>query len=181
MALGTAAAVCLLAAAQIARGAEQQNRGQLSAHDYKFVQEAAEGGMTEVALGQLAADKASDPAVKEFGQRMAQDHSKANQELMQIASQKGAALPTSTTSAEQKEVDRLKGLSGTDFDKAYMKRMVKDHKKDVKEFENAAKKAEDPDLKAFAVKTVPVLQEHLQMAESVHAKVAGEQKQTSAQ
>ncbi|MDB6112348.1 MAG: outer membrane protein, partial [Pedosphaera sp.] len=103
-----------------ARAAEKGNRGQLSAKDYKFVTEAAQGGMMEVTLGQLAAQKASDPAVRDFGQRMVQDHQKADQQLMQLVSQKGATLPTDTTGENKGMVDHLKNLSGADFDKAYM-------------------------------------------------------------
>jgi len=162
---------------QTARAANE-NRGQLSSHDYKFAVEAVRGGMEEVALGQLAAQKAANPAVREFGQRMVQDHTQANQQLTQIVSQKGATLPSDTTKAEQREVDRLRNLSGADFDKAYMGLMVKDHKKDVKEFQRAAQKAKDTDLQAFASKTLPILQEHLGMAQSVESTVAGEKRQT---
>ena len=104
---------------------------------------------------------------------MVQDHTKANQQLEQIISQKGATLPNTTTTSQERETDHLAKLSGAEFDKAYMDHMVKDHKKDVKEFQKAADNAKDPDLKAFAANTLPTLQEHLQMAENTEAALKG--------
>ncbi len=173
--MGAALALCMMVSFRAAGAADEQ-RGQLTAHDYKFVMDAAKGGMTEVALGKLAAEKATSPAVKEFGQKMADDHQKANDELMKIVSQKGATLPTDVTSGEKREEDHLRNLSGADFDKAYMDHMVKDHKKDVKEFERAAKDAKDTDVQAFAAKTLPILQEHLRMAEAADQTAKSEKK-----
>jgi putative membrane protein len=99
---------------------------------------------------------------------MVQDHGKANDELKQVASTKGITLPTEPDSAHKKEMDRLGKLSGADFDREYMKHAVSDHKKDVSEFEKQAKSAKDTDLKSFAEKTLPTLQEHLKLAESVN-------------
>jgi putative membrane protein len=153
--------------------AADENRGQLASSDYKFAVEATRANTEEITLGQLASQKASNPSVQKFAQRMVQDHTKANQQLAQIISQKAATLPTTTTSSEERETDRLNKLSGVDFDKAYIERMVKDHKKDVKEFQKAADGAKDPDIKAFAQNTLPTLQEHLQMAENAEAEVKG--------
>ena len=82
-------------------------------------------------------------------------------------------MPTTTTSSQERESDHLAKLSGPEFDKAYMEHMVKDHKKDVKEFQKAANDAQDPDVKAFAANTLPTLQEHLQMAKDTEAAVKG--------
>jgi putative membrane protein len=153
--------------------AAEENRGQLDSKDYKFATEAVRGSTEEITLGQLAAQKASSTAVQQFAQRMVQDHTKANQQLTQIVSQKGATLPATTTTGEERESERLAKLSGADFDKAYMSRMVKDHKKDIKEFQKAANDARDPDIKNFAATTLPTLQEHLQMAENTEASVKG--------
>jgi putative membrane protein len=177
--VGAALALCMLAGFR-ATAAEEQ-RGQLSSHDYKFLVDAAKGGMTEVTLGKLAAEKGADPSVKQFGQKMADDHQKANDELMKLASQKGATLPTETTSGEKREVEHLRSLSGADFDKAYMDHMVKDHKKDVKEFERESKDAKDPEVQAFAAKTLPILQEHLREAEAIDATAKTEKRQSKAQ
>jgi putative membrane protein len=167
-------AFCLVAQMgfSTARAADE-NRGQLTSSDYKFAVDAYRANTEEITLAQLAAQKASDPAVQQFAQRMIQDHTKANQQLTQIISQKGATLPTTTTTSQERETDRLAKLSGADFDKAYMDHMVKDHKKDVKEFQKAADNAKDPDIKAFAANTLPTLQEHLQMAENTDAAVKG--------
>lgn len=177
--MGAVAACCMLLTFRAAAADEQ--RGQLSAHDYKFVVDAAKGGMAEVTLGQLAAQKATDPSVKDFAQRMVQDHQKANDELTKLAAQKGATLPADTASAEKSTTEHLNNLTGADFDKAYMDHMVKDHKKDVKEFEREAKNAKDPDLQAWATKTLPILQDHLRMAESIDTTAKAEKRQSKAQ
>lgn len=168
------AALCVFAQMGVstARAAEESH-GQLNSSDYKFAVDAYRANTEEINLAQLAAQKASDPAVQQFAQRMIQDHTKANQQLSQIVSQKGATMPTTPTSGQERETDRLAKLSGADFDKAYMDYMVKEHKKDVKEFQKEADKAKDPDIKAFAANTVPILQEHLQMAENTDAAVKG--------
>ena len=177
----TLAVGCLLALAGVssARAADTENRGQLSSGDYKFAVEATRGGMAEVSLGQLAAQKSTDPAVQQFAQRMVTDHTKANQQLAQILAQKGVTIPTPTASSEQREMDRLQKLSGVDFDKAYMDHMLKDHKKDVREFQRTAQSGQDADLKAFAANTLPVLQDHLKMAQDLDAIVKTEKTQSS--
>ena len=140
--------------------------GQLDHSDRKFLEEAAKGGLAEVEMGKLASERAESPDVKQFGQRMVQDHGKANDELKQLAQSKGVEIPTETDKSHQKKMEKLQKLNGAQFDKQYMDDMVKDHKKDVKEFQKEAKKAKDPDVKNFASQTVPTLQEHLQMAEA---------------
>jgi len=143
----------------------------LHSYDKKFVWNAAVGGMEEVQLGQLAAQKASDPDVKSFGQRMVDDHSKANDQLKTLASQKGVTLPTTLPSAEKQDVAKLSKLSGAAFDREYMSMMVKDHKKDVSEFDKETKQARDTDVKSFAKSTLPTLRDHLKMAEDTYSKV----------
>jgi putative membrane protein len=159
----------LMPVAATLMGAEQ--RGQLSEKDFKFVRDAARGGAMEVQLGQLAAQKAENQAVKDFGQRMVTDHGKANSELRRIAESKGAMLPAEMTHHENSNMEKFEKLSGREFDKEYAEHMVKDHKKDVKEFQDASKDLTDPDLKAFAEKTLPTLQDHLRSAQDVEASV----------
>ena len=142
-------------------------RGQLSESDYRFLEKAARGGMEEVELGQLAEQKGTSQPVRSFGQRMVTDHTKLNNELKQIASQKGSILPAQMSHHENSTLQHLQNATGADFDKTYAKEMVKDHRKDVKEFQAAAQKVTDPDLKAFAQKAVATLQEHLGMAENL--------------
>lgn len=147
--------------------------GSLSSADKKFVMEAAAGGMEEVQLGQLAAQKATNPDVKSFGQRMVDDHSKANSQLMQIASQKGVTPPSTLPASKQKDIDKLGKLSGAAFDSAYVSMMVKDHKKDVAEFQKQAKSGKDTDVKSFASTTLPTLQDHLKMIQDISKNMHG--------
>lgn len=153
-------------------GTESQH-GQLSSKDFRFLEKFARGGMEEVELGQLAQQKASSQGVRDFGQRMVTDHSKANDELRAIATQKGAALPAKMSHLENMSLSHLQNESAANFDQTYIKDMVKDHKKDVKEFEKAANDITDPDLKAWVQKTLPILQQHLQMAENLEASIKG--------
>jgi len=132
-----------------------------------------------VQLGQLAAQRAQSPEVKQFGQRMVTDHTAANDKLKQVASQKGVTLPADLDSSSRREYDKLEKLSGSKFDREYMSHMVSDHKKDVKEFESEAKSGKDADLKTFASTTLPTLQEHLKMAQSAENTAKNEPKTAS--
>lgn len=152
----------------------EENRGQISAADYKFVKAAACGGMLEVNLGNVAAANSRNPAVQQFGERMAKEHSKAGQDLAQIVSRKGGALPTELTGKQQKEVDRLSKLSGREFDKAYVSFMVKCHKMDEREFKKASEDLQDPDLKSFAATTLTMVQDHLKAAQDLEQSVKNE-------
>jgi putative membrane protein len=138
----------------------------LSSADSDFIKEAAQGGMMEVELGKTAQDKASNEKVKDFGKRMEQDHSKANDELKKIASDKGVQLSSDLDKKHKSKMDKLTKLSGAEFDRQYMRDMVSDHKDDIKKFQNVADKSKDADLKKFASQTLPTLKEHLQLAES---------------
>jgi putative membrane protein len=146
---------------------EQTGMANMTSQDRDFVMDAAMGGLEEVELGQIAAQKGTSEAVKQFGQRMVDDHSKANTELMTLAQSKGITLPTALDEKHQKDVTKLSALSGAEFDRAYSKMMLSDHTKDVSEFEKESTKGTDPDLKAFAAKTLPTLHEHLQMARAL--------------
>ena len=144
----------------------------ISASDQRFMTKAASGGQAEVELGRMASERGSSDAVKQFGQRMVTDHGKANDELTQLAQQKGVTLPTELDATHRRLVDRLSKLSGTELDRAYMREMQKDHDTDVKEFQSQAKSGRDADLKAWAAKTLPVLQEHRQQAHQLSASVS---------
>jgi putative membrane protein len=138
--------------------------------DQKFVMKAAQGGKAEVEMGQLALQKASDDKVKQFAQKMVDDHTKANDQLKQVAQAQNIPLPTSMDAMSQKEYDRLSKMSGTEFDKAYMQHQLKDHRKDVAEFQKEASSGKNADIKNFASSTLPVLQEHLKLAEQITPK-----------
>ncbi|HZY84641.1 MAG TPA: DUF4142 domain-containing protein [Gemmataceae bacterium] len=139
--------------------------------DSTFVKKAASGGMLEVKLGQLAADKASNAAVRQFGQRMARDHTKANRQLMSILTAEGLTPPRAMLDKDVETFNHLAKLSGAAFDRAYMKHMVEDHKDDISLFQTEAKDGKDAKVKAFAEQTLPLLKEHRQLAEDTYAKV----------
>jgi putative membrane protein len=141
--------------------------------DRTFIAKAAAGGLAEVKLGTLASEKASNADVKKFGEMMVTDHTKANDQLKQIASAQQVTPPADLKPQDQAVYDRLSKLSGEQFDRAYMRHMVEDHQKDVAEFQKASKTAGDPAVKQFATDTLPTLQKHLQDAKSVSAKLGG--------
>jgi putative membrane protein len=138
--------------------------------DQPFIDKAVVGGLAEVQLGKMTAEKAASPEVKQFGQRMLQDHSKANQELMALVKTKAISVPTALDQKHQEEADRLATLQGAAFDRAYIQQMVKDHEEDVQLFSTQAQQGKDPELKAFAVKTLPTLEEHLRMVRNLAEK-----------
>lgn len=137
--------------------------GKLASGDRTFVEKAAAGGMAEVAAGKLAQEKGSSDGVKQFGARMVAEHTKANDELMQIATSKGIQPPADVDRKHKTTMDKLSKLSGAAFDREYVKGQVADHKDTAKLMDKEAKSGRDADLKAFAAKTLPVVQEHLQM------------------
>lgn len=134
--------------------------------DQAFAQKAAGGGAAEVELAQLAMQKASNDAVKQLASRIESDHTKANQQLASIGSDKGWQLPSSPSSEGQATKNKLEKLSGDAFDRAYVEAMIKDHHKDIKEFEREAASGSDTAVKQFASSALPDLKQHLQMAES---------------
>ncbi|WP_374948921.1 DUF4142 domain-containing protein [Mucilaginibacter sp.] len=135
--------------------------------DSKFATEIANAGMAEVAAGKLASEKAVSADVKEFGSMMVMDHTKANEELMAIAKTKNITLPTAPDEEHQKMAADLAAKSGKDFDKAYVDAMVDGHKKVASKLEDGSKNCKDADLKAFAAKTLPVVQAHLAKIEAI--------------
>jgi putative membrane protein len=137
--------------------------------DTAFANKAAIGGMAEVALGKMAAGKASSASVKDFGSMMVMDHGKANAELMAIAQKKNITLPASLDAVHQAKSDSLSKLSGKDFDKAYAAGMIADHKKTLALMQTEAQSGTDPELKAFAAKTAPVVQAHLDKITRIQA------------
>lgn len=139
----------------------------LDKSDQEFLTKAAEGGIAEVTLGQLAAAKATAPDVKAFGNQMVTDHGRLNDELKALAQKKGVTLPTGPGKEGEETFKKLSAMNGKAFDKAYIDDMVKDHEKDAKEFEKASKEAKDPDVKAWAATSLPVIQNHLQMAKDI--------------
>jgi putative membrane protein len=132
-----------------------------------FTMKAATGGMLEVQLGQIAQTKAVDPRIRDFGSMMLKDHSAANDELKRLADSKHITIPGTLSADDMNKINDLNKKTGKDFDKAYMSMMLDDHKKDIKEFEKAGTSISDPDIKNFAMKTLPTLQKHLDSAKAI--------------
>ena len=136
-----------------------------------FVADAATGGMMEVELGNLALQKGKSQQVKDFGKMMVNDHTKANNDLKDIASKKNIDVPPSITDDQKKDVDKLSKKSGADFDKAYVNMMIDGHKKTLDAFKKAAGNVGDNDIKNFATNTLPTIQKHLETIQSIKSKM----------
>ena len=159
-------------------------RANNASDDHAFVEKMAQAGIAEVKLGQLAAERASNAQVKQFGRRMASDHQKANNELKQIASKMAVQLPTETDAKHQDLYDRLSKLKGAEFDREYMKAMVDGHQEVAQELERhsdnntrsvgTSGNASQPEasVKGWASKTLPDVRQHLEQAKQIEAKVS---------
>jgi putative membrane protein len=169
-AFSSVGAVGVAAAQSSDSAAGTSSSHKLTAADRQFVKKAAQGGLAEVQLGQLATEKAESPEVKQFGQRMVDDHTKANDKLKQVASDEGVTVPDKLNAKDAATKARLEKLSGKAFDRAYMHDMVLDHTKDVSEFRMESKNAKDPALKNFVTETLPTLKDHLKEAKSIAPK-----------
>jgi putative membrane protein len=134
----------------------------VSMADKDFILAAAQGGMTEVKLGELAAQNGTRADVKEFGQMMVKDHSAINDDLKALAAKEGVTLPDSLDAKHQGMVDKLAALTGSAFDDAYVAAMIKGHKKDAKAFKAESSATQDADIKSFLDKSIPVVESHLQ-------------------
>jgi putative membrane protein len=143
-------------------------KSKIARGDRKFIEEAASSGMFEVQVGQLAASKATDANVKSFASMLVDQHTAANNELVKIANAKGVELPAAPKHSMRREIEKLGKKNGDAFDRDFVREVgIKDHKKDIKEFEKASKDVKDPELKAFVDKTLPTLREHLAAAEKL--------------
>ena len=146
--------------------------------DKMFLRKAAEGGMAEIQLGQLAAQKGGSDEVKQFGQKMVDDHTALNNDMKPFCDSMGVKPPTKLSKKDQMEYDKLNGMSGDAFDKEYLSYMSKDHHNDVKDFKAEQMSAGDENLKAAVGKGLQVVQQHTmmvdQLAKSKGAMVAGQ-------
>jgi putative membrane protein len=171
----TAAALAIATQAPAQEGKKEASRNQASAkkdgkiagQDMKFMREMAQANLAEVQAGKMAASKASSAEVKKYGQHMVDDHSKALSENRSLAKAKGVQAPSQPAKKHQAAMKKLEKEKGEGFDKAFMQQMVKDHEEALKLHQDAAKNAKDPQLKAAAEKSVPVIQKHLEEAKSI--------------
>lgn len=138
--------------------------------DKEFLTDALKGDNSEISLGNLALQKASNASVKQFGQTLITDHTKAKKDALTVASAVGAKDTTDLTDEAKNEMTKLTGLSGTAFDKEFVSFMVKDHRKDVSDFKDEAKTGAKS-VASLAKRTLPALEKHLKIAESLAAKV----------
>jgi putative membrane protein len=144
--------------------------GQTSPNDRMFVKQALEGGMAEVQLGQLALQKSNNADVKQFAQRMVDDHTRLGEQMKPIAQQIGVKIPDGPSKKDKALIARMQALNGDDFDKAYVKDMVKDHKADLNDFKTEAQNGSDPKVKAAATQGSQVIQQHLEMIQQIAQK-----------
>ena len=148
-------------------GASDNNTQMTQVQDKMFLHKAAEGGMAEIQLGQLAAQKGGSDVVKQFGQKMVEDHTRLNDQLKPIAASLGVAEPKQLSKTDQAEYDKLNSVSGDAFDNEYITTMVKDHRKDLHEFRNEQSATTNPDLKMAVAQAEQVISQHLSMIESI--------------
>lgn len=144
--------------------------------DTKFAVAAADAGMLEVQLGELAQSKGLSPEVKELGKMMVAEHSKANEELKALAQQKNISLPATLSEKCAKKYQDLAEKSGNDFDDAFTDAMVKDHKDVLDEFKKQSEKGNDPDLKSWAAGKIATLEHHLEVSKMAEEVVDGNKK-----
>jgi len=144
--------------------------------DKAFVKKALEGSMAEVEMGKLALQKSSDDQVKQFAQRMVDDHSKMVDELKPVAEQLGVKIPDGPSKGQKKKIDKMQALSGDAFDQAYIKDMVKDHKSDDSEFKQEAQSTQNPQLKQMVMQSDQIIESHLQQIQQIAQQTKGTQK-----
>jgi putative membrane protein len=138
--------------------------------DKSFAKRATVNGMIDVEMGKLAAEKGSSSEVKQFGQKMADERAKSNDQLKEIASRESIAIPDALTAKQRSHIDKLSKLSGEEFDQAYLKDQVKSQGNDVREYQMEAEDGSDAGVKNFAAQTLPSLQENLKTAKDLHQK-----------
>ena len=143
----------------------------VSSNDRDFAMNAAEGGMAEVEMGRLAQQQSTNQGVKDYGKQLVDDHTKANDDLKDVASKEGIALPTVVNSKQRDTIDKLAKLSGAKFDKEFVKQAVDDHRNDISEFQKEANKGDNQSLRNFASSNLGTLQDHLNTAQTLSKSV----------
>ena len=154
-------AMTLVAAGILIAGPCANAATTLSAADSDFILAAAQGGMTEVKLGELAARNGTRDDVREFGKTMVKDHTSINDDLRTLAAQKGVSLTGTLDATHQEKLDKMSALTGAGFDDAYIAAMIKGHKSVAKEFKAEAATTQDSDIKTFLDKSLPIVESHL--------------------
>ena len=173
LALGAAPAVAQTSTTTTTTQSGTAEAGKLAEADQKFVEKVAQDGIAEADLGALAKERAKSDEVKQFAQRMIDDHGKANEELKGLGAKKGFTVPAQLDADHREDLEELTRLTGAELDKKYIDEMVDDHEDDVEEFRDASKEAKDADVRAWAAKTLPILEEHLAEAKKLKERLGG--------
>jgi putative membrane protein len=163
-----AVACCLMAPMAFTAAHAQTNDTDQDKH---FLMEASQGGQAEIQMGQLASEKAQSPKVKAFGQKMVTDHTALNNDLKPFADKDGVPPPTSLSPDDQAELDKLQGLSGSEFDRQYVAYMLKDHQHDQMAFKQEIASTQDPQLKHAVEHGLKVIDQHLAIITKIAAKM----------
>jgi len=159
--LGLAAALC----APWQNSFADEASGKATTKEKTFIKKAADGGMTEVKLGEIAQKNGGSDDVKDFGKQMVDDHTKINDNLKEVAGKMNVEVPTKVSAKHEAVIHKLSDLHGAAFDNAYVKEMVKDHKMDIAEFEKADKTVKNSDLKSFIENSTETMKGHLEKIE----------------
>ena len=163
-----------------AQSADNRQGASLTSAERSFLMKAAKDGRMEVHGSQMAAERAENPEVKEFANKLVKDHQDANEELQTLAERKGVSLPGTEANQQSKSMSsdhaKLSKTTGAMFDQQWVKQQIKDHEKDVAEFQKMTTSATDPDVKAFAAKQLPVLQQHLETARNLQKSLGASSK-----
>ncbi len=154
--------------------ADPQVESKLSGQEKDFVMEAARSSMAEKQMSDLAEQKARSESVKTLAKEIKDEHTQVVDKLQQIASNKNVSLPSDVSRADRTVIDRLRNLSGEEFDKEYMKQTVKEHQKDVEHYRQQARSAKDQEVKEYAQNTLPTLEQHLDRARQVSESIGAE-------
>jgi putative membrane protein len=164
--------LAVVAAVSVASGqTHSRHSANRSNMDDPFVTRAAQGGMADVQMAQLALEKSSNPAVKDLAKTIHDDHTVANTRLQSVAANNGMTWPTALSAQQLAEYKKLQGLSGEAFDREYISYQVRDHKKDIAEFEREAQKGTNADTRTWAAETLPTLRKHLSMGQKVQSQL----------
>jgi putative membrane protein len=146
---------------------ESRATTRVSHGDAKFIRDAAEGNEMEIGLAEIVVRKTQNPQVREYAQHLISDHQQSNRELQQIASERGISWPVAIKKSDAHTLDKYENMSGPEMDRSVMNHWVKDHREDIKEYDKAAKHAQDPQVKQFAISSLPTLRDHLNRAEAI--------------
>lgn len=176
---GIVLSLALISEAQPPQSDQHMDHGarkMMKSRDAAFAIRAAQGGLSEVKLGRLAAENAGSADVKAFGQQMVEEHGKSNEELKSVAASEGMTLPSDMNGKQQAMYDHLSKLSGDEFDSAYVKGMMMDHEEDIKDFKKESQSGTDEKIKRFAAQTLPVIEGHLDKLKTIQPKLSSSSK-----